>query len=120
MDPFNSFFDTLYMVLLLLLLLLLMLQVRMAGGIEVLAAALSYLAAPGACSSSSSSSDNSAIDNTQLACWLLVCLARLVEGNAASRMGLREAGGLAAAAGLMQQALQGLGQQQQQQEAGPR
>jgi hypothetical protein len=36
--------------------------------------------------------------------------------NAASRLGLREAGGLAAAEGLLQQALDRLAQQQQQQQ----
>jgi hypothetical protein len=85
-----------------------LLQVRAAGGIEVLAAALGYLASP--------SSSSSSADNTQLAVSLLHCLARLVEGNPASRLGLREAWGLAAAAGLLQQALDGLAQQQQQQQ----
>jgi hypothetical protein len=88
-------------------------QVRAAGGIEVLAAALGFLASP-------SSSSSSSADDTQLAVSLLHCLARLVEGNPASRLGLREAGGLAAAAGLLQQALDGLAQQQQQQDAGSR
>jgi hypothetical protein len=86
---------------------MLLLQVRAAGGIEVLAAALGYLAPP---------SSSSSADDTQLAISLLRGLACLVEGNPASRLGLREAGGLAAAAALMQHALDGLAQQQQQQQ----